>query len=280
MTAAELSTSDAERLRAFERQGHDALATSYHEFFTPVTALAIEPLLDAVRLRPGIHLLDVASGPGALAAAAANRGVRAVGVDLSPRMLELARRSYPAVEFREADVEHLPFVDGTFDAVICSFGLGHFPRPEAAVAECVRTLNPGGRIAFSWWDDPARQRIQGIFREAIAELAVTPPPDVPQGHNVLRFSDTGEFLRLLRQAGLVEVAVEERATTYSIPDTETLWRGGLGSFVLTGAAIRHQDKATQDKIRIAFERRASVYKSANGLDLPVAFKVGSGRKPS
>jgi ubiquinone/menaquinone biosynthesis C-methylase UbiE len=106
--------------------------------------LATEPLLDAVRLRPGMHLLDVATGPGALAAEAANRGVRAVGVDLSPRMLKLARRSYPAVEFHEADVEHLPFADGTFDAVICSFALGHFPRPEAAVAECVRTLNPGG----------------------------------------------------------------------------------------------------------------------------------------
>jgi SAM-dependent methyltransferase len=280
MTAAELSTSDAERLRSFERQGHDALALSYQEFFTPVTALAADPLLDAVRLRPGIHLLDVATGPGALAAKAASRGARVVGVDLSPRMLELARRSSPAVDFREADVEHLPFADATFDAVICSFGLGHFPRPEAAVADCVRTLNPGGRMAFSWWDDPARQRIQGIFRETIAELAITLPPEVPLGHNVLRFSDTGEFLRLLRGAGLLEVSVEEHAMTYSVADTEALWRGGLGSFVMTGAAIRHQDKATQAKIRTAFERRASVYKSANGLDLPVAFKVGSGRKPS
>jgi SAM-dependent methyltransferase len=277
--ATELSISDAERLRAFERQGHDALAATYHEFFTPVTAMAIEPLLDAVSLRPGTHLLDVAAGPGALAAAAANRGAQAVGVDLSPRMIELARRVYPAIEFREADVEHLPFPDRTFDVVICGFGLGHFPRPEAAVAECVRTIKPGGCIALSWWDDPARQRIQGIFRETIAELAVTLPPDVPQAHNVYRFSNTEEFLRLLSGTGLVEVAVAEHATIYSIPDTETLWRGGLGSCVLTGAAIRHQDEATQKRIRAAFERRASIYKSANGLDLPVAFKVGSGRKP-
>jgi len=78
----ELSISDAEQLRAFERQGHDALAATYHEFFAPVTAMAIEPLLEAVGLRPGTHLLDVAAGPGALAAAAANRGAQAVGVDL------------------------------------------------------------------------------------------------------------------------------------------------------------------------------------------------------
>ena len=111
---AELPSSEAERLRAFERQGHDALAKSYHAFFSAVTALATNPLLDAVRLRPGTRLLDVASGPGALAAEAANRGARSVGVDLSPRMVELAQRLYPAIEFREADAgeilrwAHLP----------------------------------------------------------------------------------------------------------------------------------------------------------------------------
>src|SRR5437868_3514054 len=148
VSPAELSSSEAERLRAFERQGHDALAKSYNAFFAAVTALATAPILDAVSLRPGTRLLDVATGPGALAAEAANRGARPVGVDLSLQMIELARRLHPAIEFREADVEHLPFADDTFDAVVCAFGLGHFPRPKAAVAECVRTLLPGGRLAF------------------------------------------------------------------------------------------------------------------------------------
>jgi len=279
MSPTELSSSEAERLRAFERQGHDALAKSYHAFFSAVTALATNPLLDAVRLRPGTRLLDVASGPGALTAEAASRGAYSVGVDLSPRMIELAQRLYPALEFREADVEHLPFPDHAFDAVVCAFGVGHFPQPELALAECIRTLSPGGRIAFAWWDDPARQRIQGIFREAIAEIGVSVPSDVPQGHNVFRFSNSGEFLRLLEGAGLTEVAVTEYTATYFVPDTETLWRGGLGSLVMTGALIRHQDQATQNLIRAAFERCASVYKSADGLNLPIAFMIGSGQRP-
>jgi len=195
MSPAELSGSEAERQRAFERQGHDALATSYHAFFTAVTALATGPLLDAVSVRPATRLLDVATGPGALAAEAANRGAHPVGIDLSPQMIDLALRLYPAIQFHVADVERLPCADDTFHAVVCAFGLGHFPRPEAAVAECVRTLLPGGRIAFSWWDDPSRQRIQGIFRDAIAEVGVSVPPDAPQGHNVYRFSNTGEVLR-------------------------------------------------------------------------------------
>jgi hypothetical protein len=87
---------------------------------------------------------------------------------------------------------------------------------------------------------------------------------------VYRFSNTGAFLRLLEGAGLTEVAVIEHATINSVPDTETLWRGGLGSLVLTGAAIRQQDMPTQDLIRTAFERGASIYKSPDGLRLPVA----------
>jgi ubiquinone/menaquinone biosynthesis C-methylase UbiE len=267
-------------LRAFERQGHDALAESYHAFFSTVTALANNPLIDAIRLLPGTRLLDVASGPGALAAETANRGASPVGVDLSPQMIELARRLYPAIEFREADVEHLPFPDQTFDAVVCAFGLGHFPRPELAVAECVRTLLPGGRIAFAWWDDPSRQRIQGIFREAITEIGASVALDVPQAHNVFRFSNSGEFRRLLEGAGLTDVAVAKYATAFLVPDTETLWRGGLGSLVLTGAAIRQQDQATQDSIRAAFERCARVYKTDHGLNLPIAFKIGSGQRPT
>jgi 2-polyprenyl-3-methyl-5-hydroxy-6-metoxy-1,4-benzoquinol methylase len=280
VSPAELSSSEAEQLRAFERQGHDALAMSYHSFFAAVTALATNPLFDDVRLRPGTRLLDVASGPGALAAEAAKRGARPVGVDLSPRMIELAQRLHSTVEYREADVEHLPFPDHTFDAVVCAFGLGHFPRPELAVTECVRTLSPGGRIAFSWWDGPSRQRIQGIFRDAIAEIGVSAALDVPQGHNVFRFANSAEFLRLLDGAGLTEVKVTEHTTTYFVPDTETLWQGGLGSLVLTGAVIRKQDQATQDLIRTAFEHCASIYRSADGLNLPIAFKVGSGQRPT
>jgi SAM-dependent methyltransferase len=278
MQADDLSVADAERLREFERQGHDRVAETYHAFFSPVTALAIEPLLDAVIVRPGVRLLDVACGPGALTVVAAKRGAQAVGVDLSTRMLELARQSHPALDFREADIEHLPFGNGSFDAVTCSFALGHLPYPELALAECVRVMNPNGRIALAWWDHPDRQRIQAVFREAIAEVGAPPPSDVPQRHNMLRFCETKEFLALLRGAGLTDVAIAEQGTTYTIPDAETLWQGGLGSFVLTAAAIRALDVAMRTAIRAAFERRIEPYRRDTGFVMPIAFKIGRGRK--
>ena len=274
-----LSPEDAERFRSFERERHDSMAATYRDFFTPVTALAIKPLFDAIRLRADAHLLDVATGPGSVAAEALEFGARPIGVDLSPGMIELARNAHPGIDFRLAEVEHLPFADCSFDAIVCNFGLGHFPWPESAVTECVRTLKPGGRIALSWWDDPARQRIQGLFRESISEVGAAAHPDVPAGYSTLRFSDTEEFRRLLDGAGLTEVAVLDHRTTYLVADVDTLWRGGLGSMAVTSSAIVHQDAATQAAIRAALERRAAVYQTPNGLMLPIAFKIGAGRKP-
>jgi SAM-dependent methyltransferase len=275
---ASLSAEDADRFRAFERQRHNNLAVTYHDFFSPVTTLAVGSLLDAARVQPGANLLDVATGPGVLAAEATKFGILTTGVDLSPGMIELAKKLNPGIEFRVADVEHLPFADASFDAVVCNFGVGHFPYPEASVSECVRTLKVGGRIALSWWDDLGKQRIQGLFREAIAEIGATTPPEVPKGYSVLRFADTSEFRRLLDGAGLADVRVDDHQTTYLIPDADTLWHGGLGSFAVTASAIAHQDAATQAAIRAALERRAEAYRSSAGLNLPIAFKIGAGQK--
>lgn len=275
-----LSNADADRFRSFERQRHDHLAASYRALFAPVTGLAIRHLLDAAQVSPGGSLLDVATGPGALAAEANGLAIRSTGVDLSPGMIELARNAYPGVEFHVADVEHLPFADASFDAVVCNFGLGHFPCPEASVAECVRTLKAGGRIALSWWDGLDKQRIQGLFREAIAEIGATTPPEVPKGYSVLRFSDTDELRRLLGGAGLTNVSVADHQTTYLVPDAEALWQCGLGSLAVAGSAIVHQDAATQAAIRAALQRRAEAYRTPAGLNLPIAFKVGTGQKPA
>ncbi len=273
-----LSAQDAERLRRFERQRHDSLAATYHDFFAPITALAIQPLLDAAGAGAGSNLVDIATGPGSVAAKARGLGAACIGVDLSPGMIALAQVSHPDIDFRVAEVEHLPFDDRSFDAVVCNFGLGHFPWPEAAVAECRRTLKVGGRMAFSWWDQPDKQRIQGLFREAIAEVGAAPPPDVPAGHSNLRFSDTAELRKLLVGAGLDDVRVEDHRTTYAIADVDTLWRGGLGSFAVTASAIDRQNAATQAAIRASLERRAAAYRTPAGLVIPIAFKIGSGRK--
>ena len=102
---------------------------------------------------------------------------------------------------------------------------------------------------------------------------------MPKSYSPLRFSDTGEFARLLQGSGLTEVIVRNHQTTHLIPDIDALWRGGLGSFAITASAIVHQNVATQNAIRAALERRAAVYMTPAGFELPVAFKIGAGSKP-
>src|SRR5207245_6157500 len=112
---------------------------------------------------------------------AARRGARVTGVDRSVEMLALAARAHVDVRFREADAEALPFTDCAFDAVVCNFGIGHFARPELAAKELGRVLAPGGRLALTWWDDPARSRINGTFFDAVAAAGAQPPAVVPAG---------------------------------------------------------------------------------------------------
>jgi SAM-dependent methyltransferase len=172
----------------------------------------------------------------------------------------------------------LPGPDAAFDAVVCNFALGHFPEPEAALAECLRVLAPGGTLALSWWDQPVRQRVQGLFREVIAELGLPPAPEVPQGHDTLRFSDAEAFAGLLRGAGLDGVAVTPHRTTFPMPDAEALWRAGMGGMAVTAAAIAGQDAATQAHARESLARRAEAYRGEEGIEIPISFLIGSGRK--
>src|SRR2546425_13368147 len=93
---------------------------------------ALDPLLDAAEVRSGARALDVASGPGYVAAAAAARGARVTGVDFSLAMVRLARAQNSGVKFRKGNAESLPFPDGSFDAVVMNFGMLHLARPEHA----------------------------------------------------------------------------------------------------------------------------------------------------
>jgi len=271
---------DAEAFRNFERAAHDRVAGGYHDFFEPVTGGAIMALLDAAGVRAGCRVLDVATGPGGVAAAAARRGAsRVIGADLSPRMVALAANLHRGVEFREADAEALPFDAGDFDAIVSNFGVGHFPRPERALAEFARILASGGMAAVSWWDHPARNRVNGVFFDAVSQAGAPPPPGLPAGPAVFRFSDETELLSLLSAAGLEDVAASAVTWVHRVPSAEAWWRGGLGSLARASASILGQAPAMQRRIRAAFDRLVAPYAAEGGFRVPCAARVASGRKP-
>lgn len=269
----EQSQIDLEAFRNFEKATHDKLAESYHDAFSAVTDKAIEPLLKSAQVGDGTRLLDVATGPGTLAAKAAERGAHAIGIDIAPAMIALAQTLHPHLDFREGSAEDLPFVASSFDAVVSSFGVGHFSRPERVLAEFARVLIPKGRVALSWWDGFGKNRINGIFFEAINELGISAPGALPVGPAVDRFSDPNQFAAILRAAGFDVAGIDYISFSHSLGSVDELWNLALGSFVRVSTVIGAQSADVQQKIRSKVEQIAQQYASATGLQIPIAFRV-------
>lgn len=269
---------DRDAFRNFERNAHHRLADSYHAFFVPVTEHAVEPLLSAARVRAGTRVLDVACGSGVVAKHAAKRGASVTGVDLAPRMLELAAKFNPDCTFREASVDAMPFEDGAFEAVVCAFGIGHFPDPPAAVAECARVACAGAVCAFAWWDLPARNRMHGVLLAALQEVNPKPPADLPAGPPLFRYSEDEAFRELLETAGLRQVGIASHSFTWRLANAEALWTASMGCMARNSALINSQTPEVRERIHQAFIRHANEHLTASGLDLPMAFKVCAGAK--
>jgi SAM-dependent methyltransferase len=114
-----------------------------------------ESLCEAVDLRAGSRVLDVAAGNGNASLAAARRWCDVVATDYVPALLARARERAAAdhlpIEFREADAENLPFPDASFDVVLSTFGVMFTPDQERAAREMLRVCRPGGKIGLANW---------------------------------------------------------------------------------------------------------------------------------
>ncbi len=270
---------DPDAFNAFEAGGWEEKAPGYDRFFGRITGQLAEPLLDAASVRPGMRMLDLATGPGYVAARGAERGASVVGVDVARAMISLARGLHPGLDFRQADVHELPFPDASIDAVVGNFVILHLGRPEQAMAGFMRVLRPGGEIALTAWDLPERARFLGVFLDAVAEAGATPPEDVPTGPDFFRFSTDEEFDALLREHGVEDRTVRTIAFTHRVATADELWDGLLGGTVRTSALILRQPEETRRRIRDAFDRLVGDYQRGDVLELPVSVKLAAGRKP-
>ena len=132
-------------------------AWSSGDYATVGTTLQIvgETLCEALDLRSGQKVLDVAAGNGNVTLAAARRWCDVVSTDYVPALLERGRERAAAerlaIEFREADAEALPFADASFDAVVSTFGVMFTADQDKAAAELIRVCKPGGKIGLANW---------------------------------------------------------------------------------------------------------------------------------
>jgi ubiquinone/menaquinone biosynthesis C-methylase UbiE len=272
--------SGAGEFKAFEAAGWSRRANTYGRVSGAITARFVDVLLDAAGVGAGMRVLDVATGPGYVAAAAAARGADPVGVDIAEGMLAVARRDHPHLDFRPGDAEALPFADSSFDAVVGAFVLNHLPRPEVAAAELARVLASGGRLALSVWDVPERSRFIGLVREAVARAGEPPAAEPRGGPDPFRFADDAQLRALLVDAGMEDVAVETVAVRHRVEgDAIALWEGLLAGSVRSAAAVEALTPAARERARAAFAELVESHRVAGGHELPAVAKVGSARRP-
>jgi SAM-dependent methyltransferase len=169
-----------------------------------------ETLCEAADVRGGERVLDVAAGNGNAALAAARRWADVIAVDWVPALLErTARRAEAnglALHTREADLEALPFEDGSFDAVLSVYGAMFSPDQERTATEMLRVCRDGGRVAMANWTP------DGFIGELFRVVGAHVPP--PQGVESPARWGTEERLRELFPRPAAELRIAERTFTF------------------------------------------------------------------
>jgi SAM-dependent methyltransferase len=226
-----------------------AAADAYDVFEPESNARLVEAIVRLGGFAPGARVADLGCGSGVFTELLRRQGCDCIGLDLSPRLIEIGRRSYPGVEFIEGDVEHLPFPDASLDGVLLSGLVHHLPNPAPCATEVFRVLRPGGRfVAF----DPNRMNpFMWAYRDRsspfYSPVGVTPnerpvlAKEVAAAFGAAGFAVRTEYLSNLRYRYVASSRVRWLLPIYNAIDGALFAPGFMApyrSFVLTSGEKR------------------------------------------
>lgn len=241
--------------------------------FSVVAALVhpvAERLAENAELRPGWRVLDVATGSGNAAIAAARYGAEVVGLDYVPAMLERGRIRAAAeglpVSFVEGDAQALPFADGEFDAVISVYGAMFAPDQRLAAGELARVTRSGGTIALASWTPDS---FVGRIFEVVSRFVPAPP-----GAPVPFVWGTEEGLHTLFGPHIGELRARERTFTmrFTSPDRFVeFFRTWYGPTLRAFDTTPESDRPELHRQLADLARDADVLKDGRSIAIPAVY---------
>jgi ubiquinone/menaquinone biosynthesis C-methylase UbiE len=246
-----------------------------------------EGLVEYARARPGMQVVDLASGTGepaiTLAGIVGSQG-HVTASDLSSELLEIAsdrarKRGLNNITFQQADAHALPFADKAFDLATCRFGIMFFKDVNHALRELARVLKPGARACFAAWgpfEQPYWQATMGVVVKYVGG------PVIPQGgSDPFRFARPGSLSHLLRDTGFADVEEETREFDWS-------WRGEAAELWDYAQAVAAPLRSLLE--RVSVEQWPAInaevlqtlkkYSDNEGVHFKAQIVLASGKKPT
>ena len=235
-----------------EHEGWSRVSVLYDQSWANLTKQFIEPLLEDVDIHPGMHVLDVACGPGYAAQSIYLKHCTPTGVDFSSSMIQLAKKLYPHIEFAEGDAQDLNFNDGTFDCVVMNFGMLHLLEPHLAISEACRVLKNSGRYGFTVWAGPEKSPTAKVMNDSIMQFA-DQNIKMPEAPPHYLFSDEQLCRKTLAENGFNEASVsfKNQFVEWIVPSAEYYFETELEAGVRTAAFLKLQTGETLSKIKEA-----------------------------
>ena len=273
-----MSTQALDEYRRTVREIADAVAPGWERrrgYIETSTTAVREWMLRALAPQPGQTLLELACGAGDTgfdASALTGDGGRLISSDISPVMLDVARRrgaerGVPNVDYRLLDLERVELGDDTVDGVLCRFAYMLVADPVAAFAETRRVLRPGGRVVLAVWGAPDRNPFFTALGMGLVEAGHVPPPD-PSAPGIFSLGDPEAVRGLLDGAGFTDVRVEEVAVRFAFGDVDeyvAIHADASGPMALV---LRGLSEAERAQLAESLAAGLAPFRSGQGYEVP------------
>ena len=257
-------------LGAIKQKQQVAWSSGDFHMVAALIAITAERLVDNADLQANWKVLDVATGSGNAAIAAARLGADVVGVDYVPALLDRGRVRALAegltVRFVDGDAEALPFEDDSFDATISIFGSMFAPDHAQAASELLRVTRPGGKIALASWSP------DGFLGDLFRTTAGYAPP--PAGLQSPMLWGTEAHLRELFGDGLESLEAAEQTFTWRFASAEAFvayFRRWYGPTVKAFEAVGADGKGDLEAALVALARRHDRLGTGEAIAIPATY---------